>query len=249
MGCEITVNGTRATVTMCWPRQRNALGLDEAQELATAIREARRPDTTALVLASDGAFSAGGKLPEFVRLGRELDPEELSDRVYGVMQDVVRALAECPVPTIAAVDGPAIGLGMDIALACDMRFIGPDGYLLQGWGRAGLIPGTGGVQLLERLDPTLLWRLLADQPRLDADACARAGLAEVGSPSAASAAAVRAERLSGLGRPTLEAYVALSRSSRLPTEDHNRLAARLQGVLLTSSQFQQRAAALLSGSL
>jgi 2-(1,2-epoxy-1,2-dihydrophenyl)acetyl-CoA isomerase len=43
------------------------------------------------------------------------------------MQAIVRALGSLPVPTIAAVDGPAVGLGFDIALACDRRFVGKDG--------------------------------------------------------------------------------------------------------------------------
>jgi enoyl-CoA hydratase len=245
MGAGIAVTGTLSTITMGWAERRNALGLGEARELAEAIRLACRPDTTTVVLTGDGAFSAGGNLSEFARLGRELNPAELSERVYGVMQDVVHALAECPVPTIAAVDGAAVGLGMDLALACDMRFVGPDGFLVQGWARIGLIPGTGGAHLLGKLHPALLWRLLADQPRLDAAACAAAGLAEEGLPSARAAAAVRAERLAEIGREALEGYVTLSRPLRMPSDDHNRLAAEIQGRLLRSETFRRRAAAVL----
>lgn len=246
MGVEVTTDGTAATVRMGWTTQRNALGPDEARVLARAVRQACDDSTTSVTLTGEGSFCAGGKLPEFVRLGSELAPEQMADRIYGVMQDVVRALLECPVPTIAAIDGPAIGLGMDLALACDMRFVGPSGWLQQGWAAAGLIPGTGGASMLGRLNPTVLWRLLADQPRLDAAACVRDGLAEAGLPTALAAADRRAHNLAALGRATVSGYVALSRSSRTPDDDHFRTAARIQADLLCSAAFRLRAAALLA---
>src|SRR6202034_3400036 len=109
----------------------------------------------------------GGDLESFAELSAQTTVRELRSRIYGDVQALVRSLWSCPVPTFAAVDGPAIGLGFDLALACDGRFFGPAGYVQQGWARAGLIPGIGGIALLSRCGSDLLWRLVADQPRLN----------------------------------------------------------------------------------
>jgi enoyl-CoA hydratase/carnithine racemase len=67
------------------------------------------------------------------------------------VQNVVRQLRETEKPTLAAVAGPAIGAGCDFALACDLRVVGADAVLRQGFVRVGLVPGDGGAWLLPRL--------------------------------------------------------------------------------------------------
>ncbi len=172
-------------VTLRWTDKRNALSADDADIVSEAITAAgSEPDARVLVLTGEGTFSAGGDLPYFAELGRTLTPEEIHQTIYRRVQAMVRALRDSPIPTIAAVDGPAVGLGMDLALACDMRFVGPKGFLMQGWARAGLIAGTGGVALLHRIAPDLLWRLLAEQERITANRAVELGLAEPGEPDA-----------------------------------------------------------------
>jgi len=107
------------------------------------------------VLTGNGAFCAGGNLRGAVERS-DLDTSERRQMVYAAYQGVVRALVDCPVPTVAAVDGPAVGMGFDLALACDSRFVGPDGWCQQGWGRVGLVPGTGGELLLRLRAPNAL---------------------------------------------------------------------------------------------
>jgi enoyl-CoA hydratase/carnithine racemase len=118
---------------------------------------------------------------------------------------MIRSLVSVPVPTTAAIDGPAIGLGMDLALACDVRIVGSNGWLMQGWARVGLVPATGGVMLLASRAPTLLWRMLADQPRLDGHAASQEGIAEK-AEDALRAAIERATSLGQMSRPMLAAY-------------------------------------------
>ena len=86
------------------------------------------------MLTGNGALCAGGNLRGAVE--RAGMPEDERRRlVYGAFQGLVRAIIDVPVATIAAIDGPAVGMGFDLALACDSRFVGPDGWCQQGWGR------------------------------------------------------------------------------------------------------------------
>ncbi|HVT67663.1 MAG TPA: enoyl-CoA hydratase/isomerase family protein, partial [Trebonia sp.] len=124
MPVTATEAGPAWVVTLDWPEKRNSLGPEDTAEVAAAIEEARGKARSALVLTGSGAFCAGGDLRAFSEVSRTMAVEQIRDTVYGRVQRMVRALAECPVPTIAAVDGPAVGLGFDLALACDMRFVG-----------------------------------------------------------------------------------------------------------------------------
>lgn len=236
-------------VTLRWTHKRNALSADDADTVADAISTAgAEPDARALVLTGEGTFSAGGDLPYFAELGRTLTPEEVHRTIYRRVQAMVRALGDCPIPTIAAVDGAAIGLGMDLALACDMRFVGPAGFLMQGWARAGLIAGTGGVALLHRIAPDLLWRLLAAQERITADRAVELDLAERGEPDALAAALARVRALSYIDRRVLGDYAALARRAAWPVDENFDEAGALQGRLLTSPQFQDLTRKLLGKS-
>jgi enoyl-CoA hydratase/carnithine racemase len=238
--------GAAAVVVLDWPEQRNALGPDESLELTNAIDAAVIPEACGLVLTGNGAFCAGGNLRGAVDRA-DLDPDERRQIVYAAYQGVVRALVNCPVPTVAAVDGPAVGMGFDLALACDSRFVGPDGWCQQGWGRVGLVPGTGGELLLRLRAPGALWALLEEQPRLDAAALATLGLAEpVTERTARERAVTRVERLSTMSREALEAYVALHRAElRALLPAHLERAVERQISLLASPDFAARAAKVL----
>jgi enoyl-CoA hydratase/carnithine racemase len=237
--------GAATVVTMAWTAKRNALGPAEADVLTDALRAAGERRGSVVVLTGEGAFCAGGDLPAIIELTATMTPRQVRDTVYSRFQGVIRVLRNCPVPTIAAVDGPAIGLGLDLALACDMRFAGPAGWLRQGWARAGLIPGTGGVGLLHRVAPSTLWHLLSTQDKLDADECARLGIAERAVASARSAALNRAETLAVIPRDVLGHYAALERTASWPSLGQFEESARLQADLLCSDRFRSFAAELL----
>ena len=233
--------GVAAVVILDWPDQRNALGPDESRELSDAVGGAVTPGVCGLVLTGNGAFCAGGNLRGAVERS-DLDPSERRQVVYAAYQGVVRALIDCPVPTVAAVDGPAVGMGFDLALACDSRFVGPDGWCQQGWGRVGLVPGTGGELLLRLRAPNALWSMLEEQPRLNAASLATLNLAEqVAGGTARERAIARVERLSVMSRAALEAYVALHRAElRALLPAHLEHAVERQLSLLGSPEFAAR---------
>jgi enoyl-CoA hydratase/carnithine racemase len=248
MGVLVSRQGPVAVVTMQWPEQRNALGPEEASEVAAALEEAASPlETSGVVLTGEGAFCAGGNLKGAVSR-RSMSPEERRTLVYGAYQGLIRTLVELPLPTVAAVDGAAVGMGLDIALACDTRFVGPDGWLSQGWGRVSLVPATGGVLLLGLRSPNALWRLLEDQPRLDAATAEALGVAESALPTTALQRSVeRVEKLSSMTRASLQAYAELSRDHlRRHLDDHMQLGLRHQLGLLADPDFAARVSKALS---
>lgn len=232
------------TIELNFPERRNALGPRDNQVLGDVLEVANAQATTAVILTGRGAFCAGGHLKAFSEESRNKSEAEIYDIVYSSVQRVIRLLSQCPVPTIAAIDGAAIGLGMDLALACDMRIIGPDGWMRQGWASAGLIPGAGGVALLEKINPSILWKLVAEQPKLDASACEKLSLGEAVAESALEASLVRAGNLRNIPREVLLAYVELSRAG-WPAKERFEAAARYQAHFIHSPEFQRRAELIL----
>lgn len=245
MPIEYTVDDGVVTIELNFPERRNALGPGDNHDLGDVIELASTDASVAVILTGRGSFCAGGHLRAFAEESRNRSESDIYEIVYSSVQRVVRLLSQCPVPTIAAVDGAAVGLGMDLALACDMRFIGPEGWIRQGWASAGLIAGAGGVALLERLNPSILWKLIAEQPKLDGLACERLGLGESASESALQSAVVRAKQLRGIPNDVLLAYVELSRTA-WPEKENFEAAARYQAHFIHSAEFQRRAEIILS---
>jgi enoyl-CoA hydratase/carnithine racemase len=247
VGVLVEREGAAALVVLDWPERRNAIGPDECVAVAAAVAEAAAdPDACGVVLTGNGAFCAGGDLRGAVSR-QDMDPDERRRLVYGAYQGLVRAIVDCPLPTVAAIDGPAVGMGLDLALACDSRIVGAGGWAQQGWGKMGLVGGTGGVLLLRRVAPGALWDLLERQPRLDGTALAELGIAELAGGGTARARAVeRVQALAATSRAALEAYVELDRADlRAALPAHLDAAVAHQVRLLASPDFAARVARTL----
>jgi enoyl-CoA hydratase/carnithine racemase len=240
--------GPAQLVTLGWTAKRNALGPGDVDEVAQAVNEAGAAARSAVILTGEGAFCAGGDLRAFAEVSRTLPAEEIEATVYGRVQSMIRVLGVCPVPTIAAVDGPAVGLGFDLALACDMRMIGPDGWFQQGWARANLIAGTGGIGLLRRLNPVVGWRMIATQEKIGAEQAVALGLGEPGRPDGMASAAERASQLAAIEPDVLRHYCRLSRDDAWPSEQHFRDSAAIQAGLIGSARFRTMADRILGPS-
>jgi enoyl-CoA hydratase/carnithine racemase len=249
MGVVTQVAGPAAVVMLDWPDKRNALGPDEANEVAAALRAAAgNGEVRGVVLTGNGAFCSGGDINGMVARA-DMPPEERRALVYGAYQGLIRTVVDLPVPTVAAVDGPAVGMGFDLALACDSRFIGPEGWCRQGWARIGLIPGTGGELLLRLRAPGALWRLLDGQPKVGPDLAERLGIGEAtGGRTAREAALARVASYAAYPRATLAGYIKLNRSevrARLAAHQAECLSVQLE--LLSDPAFKDRARAALPG--
>ncbi|HWI77804.1 MAG TPA: crotonase/enoyl-CoA hydratase family protein [Ramlibacter sp.] len=145
-----------AVMTMNSPQTRNVLGFGEqSREIeAACARIAADRGIRAVVLTGAGkAFSAGGDIKNMVaRLDNE-SLEPIDDRYYykeGIHR-IPRALYELEVPTIAAVNGPAIGAGLDLACMCDLRIAAQSATFAESFVKLGIIPGDGGAFLLQRI--------------------------------------------------------------------------------------------------
>lgn len=140
-----------ATITIDRPEVHNAFTRDTVHELTDALDTAAADDGVyAIVLTgAENSFCAGADVRTIP------DWTELSESEYTTflkhVQDIVQTLRTAPKPTVAAVKGAAIGAGCDFALACDVRFVGPDAIFREGFVRLGLVPGDGGAWLLPKL--------------------------------------------------------------------------------------------------
>jgi enoyl-CoA hydratase len=128
----------------------NAIDEQLMTELAAATEELERDlDVRAVLVRSalEGVFMAGADITEFQRI-----QAEGVDRAR-VAQQVVTRFAELPQPTVAAINGHALGGGLEVAVACDFRFAARAEGALIGLPevRLGLLPGAGGTQRLTRL--------------------------------------------------------------------------------------------------
>lgn len=135
-----------ATLTLNRPDKMNALTTQMRAEIAHAVGEAAR-SARVLVLTGEGrAFCTGQDLGDRAG-GQEIDLERTLRDEY---QPMIDAIVNCPVPTIAAVNGPAAGAGANLALSADVVIAAESAYFLQAFSRIGLIPDAGGTYTMPR---------------------------------------------------------------------------------------------------
>ena len=126
----------------------NALNAQVAQEIDAAVAEAKADDRVRAVVVWGGekVFAAGADIKEM----EQRDAVSMY-RYIGDFQDVFTRLEQLPKPTIAAINGYALGGGCELSLACDFRVCAEDSQLGQPEILLGVIPGAGGTQRLPRL--------------------------------------------------------------------------------------------------
>jgi 2-oxoglutaroyl-CoA hydrolase len=133
-----------ATITLDVPGKLNRLPLPARAQLAAVFDELGADDSVRAVVVrgAGGAFTAGGDIAAFL----EASPEELSRLAWNVA-----AAERCPKPVVAGIEGYCLGVGLELALACDFRVCSEDAQLGLPEVGLGMIPGSGGTQRLARL--------------------------------------------------------------------------------------------------
>ena len=132
------------------PERLNPLDLEAGEELNALLDELKEDgDLRCLVITGSGrAFSAGGDVKGMQRSIEEGSPEEYMDRLTRYLYDIALKLRSFHAPVVAAVNGLAVGAGMNLALYCDFIIASTEAAFSQGFSRLGLIPGFGGSHLL-----------------------------------------------------------------------------------------------------
>ena len=135
-----------ALVTMNRADKMNALTTQMRAELAHAVTQGGKEGRVVVLTGAGRAFCSGQDLGDRATASN-VDLERTLRDEY---QPMLRAIVDCPVPTVAAVNGPAAGAGANLALACDVVFATESAYFMQAFARIGLIPDAGGTYVLPR---------------------------------------------------------------------------------------------------
>jgi enoyl-CoA hydratase len=140
----VTGDGPVRTVTLNRPEHRNATNQPLHEGLAHVWAQlAQDPDVRAVVLTGAGrAFSAGGDI-EFVT--SMADDPDLRYRIMGEARRIVSEMMAFPIPVVAAVNGPAVGLGCSIAMLSDVVLIAESAFIADPHVTIGLVAADGGA--------------------------------------------------------------------------------------------------------
>lgn len=204
----LSLRGRYAVITLNRPEQFNRLSRAALDELSGALAGlcGGGPLCALVVAGAGGVFSAGADLNEVAAL----DPTSAYDYSRRGQEVMGRLGAAAPV-VIAAIDGHCLGGGLDLALACDLRYATPRATFGHPGARRGIITGWGGTQRLPRLigrGPAL--RLLLTGERVDAAEALRLGLVDLVDADAAGRAVAFAARLASEYDPALLAALKAS---------------------------------------
>ena len=143
------------TLIMNQPETRNALtGNTAVQELVDACA-AITLDTSIRVVILTGAgpvFSSGGNVKDMRRFfEQDISPELIREEYRNGIQRLPKALYNLDVPVIAAINGAAIGAGLDLTCMCDIRIASNTATFAESFVKVGIVPGDGGAWLLPRV--------------------------------------------------------------------------------------------------
>ena len=140
------VKNSTGIITLNRPKVMNALTVQMRAEIENAFQRAAGEARVVVMTGKDKAFCTGQDLGDRANAA-DVDMEQSLKKTY---EPMLKAIFECPIPTISAVNGPAAGAGANLALAADIVIASESAYFLQAFGRIGLIPDAGGTYTMPR---------------------------------------------------------------------------------------------------
>jgi enoyl-CoA hydratase len=239
-------HGRVALITVSDPARRNAMAIDLSEQLVDVVARAEQDSGVGAIVVTgqQPGFCAGADLTQLAGPGGSGGSTEAGlRRVYAGFL----AIAQCTLPTVAAVNGAAVGAGMNLALACDVRLAGPKARFDSRFMQLGLHPGGGYTWMAQRiLGPQGAAAATLFGEVMDAEEAQRTGLVwravedPVTDALALAARAAEAPReLVITTKRTLKATAALSSQA-----DAIEVEIRSQVASIDSPEFAERLAAL-----
>lgn len=248
---RLEISGAVATATLARAPV-NAIDEGWIARLDEARQEAERAAAVAVLLVRSGerAFSAGADL---ALMRSRFDTAAGREKMVAFVREMQRAYARLEASrlvSIAEIGGAAMGGGLELALACDLRIAAGTAKLGLPEARLGLLPGAGGTQRLTRLcGAPAAKRLILGAEVVDGAEAARLGVAHwaVAKDELATKARELAERIAALPAASLAACKRCIAAAGKPGEDGYGLEVAATGELLASAETQQLVRAFLEG--
>jgi len=187
-----SIEGATLTITLNRPEARNALTRDVIELTTSALARAAAESAIRCVVltGAGGHFCAGADLRR--NIAEDPDFMDKLETYMDLFHGVIRAIVRCPKPTVAALDGAAVGFGADLALACDLRVAADSAYVQEKFVSIGLMPDGGGTFWLPRLVGTArAMRAILLAEKLDAKELDALGVLAARVPPSELAAATR----------------------------------------------------------
>lgn len=139
---RVDISDKIAEITLNRPEQKNALSQTLSHHLSTVVADLNKTDARAVIIrGAENTFCAGGDLQQL--------PDEFIEEVSASV-DAIENIHEAPIPYIAAIEGAAVGGGLELALACDLRVADENASLGLPETSVGIFPCAGGTRLLPR---------------------------------------------------------------------------------------------------
>jgi 2-(1,2-epoxy-1,2-dihydrophenyl)acetyl-CoA isomerase len=164
-------------ITLNNPPKKNAFDREMIGAWVAALEDAQRNDDVHVVVVtgSGNVFCSGGDVSQ-MKAGKPT-PLDAKNALWENIHHVPLTLRRMDKPVIAAINGPAVGAGLDMALMCDMRTMASTARVSEGYVKVGLIPGDGGAYFLPRLvGLAKAYELLWTGNFIDAEEALRLGL-------------------------------------------------------------------------
>ncbi len=246
-------DGTIATITLNRPDARNAYSATMVEEIVGALDRAEADEEVRVVIftGAGSAFCAGGDLKAMRDRSGMFggDPIELREKYLRGIQTIPRRFDSFEKPTIAAINGAAVGAGLGLALACDLRISSDRAKFGSTFARVGVIPGDGGAYFLTRvvgfaraLELILTARIIDADEALDIDLVHQV----VADDEVMDTAGELAAEIAALPPKAVRtAKAALYRSVDRDLETALQITAALQGLIQRTDEHQEAVEALL----
>jgi 2-(1,2-epoxy-1,2-dihydrophenyl)acetyl-CoA isomerase len=242
---KLMIRNSVGVITLNRPDMMNALNTQMRAEITHAVKAAEKEARVLVITGAGKAFCSGQDLGG----GDNATSMDLERTLRDEYVPMLKAIFDCNIPTISAVNGPAAGAGANLALAADVVIASEEAYFIQAFTRIGLIPDAGGTYWLPRqmgVAKAMGAALFAD--KISATEASDMGMIYETAPAASFREHVEGRAAQLAQGPTVayrELKAAIRGSFENSLDDQLALEAKMQGHCGTTRDFQEGVVAFL----